>query len=115
MPHKTVGVFDNAIGAAVVVFQTNGFRVGKVPAEVQDVLHFGTTPAVDGLIVVAHHANVLMALNKVFDKTKLNAVRVLIFVDLHMIKLRLMLLQDFRMFLKQSTGQQQQNDEINRT
>ena len=52
--------------------------------------HLGPAPAVDRLIVVAHHAQIVMGANECGDDLKLHLVRVLILVDLHVIELVLL-------------------------
>ena len=43
---------------AVVLLELDDARAGEVPLEVEDVAHVGAAPAVDGLVVVAHGADV---------------------------------------------------------
>ena len=46
-------------GRAIVALEANDLGAGKVVLEAQDVVHLGAAPAIDGLVVVAHAADVL--------------------------------------------------------
>src|SRR5262249_51606212 len=50
---------QNMRGRAVVALEPDDARAGKVVLEAQDVVHLGAPPAIDGLVVVAHAADVL--------------------------------------------------------
>jgi hypothetical protein len=52
-----------------------------VTIEAKDVLHLGAAPAVDGLVVVAHGADVLPLAGEELEELELAAVRVLVLVD----------------------------------
>ena len=53
-----VGGVEDVAGGAVVLLQLHDPAAGEVLVEVEDVAHVGAAPAVDGLVVVAHHADV---------------------------------------------------------
>ena len=50
-----VGGFQDQLRGAVILFQSHHPGVGKVPLVLLDVFDFRASPAVDGLVVVAHH------------------------------------------------------------
>src|ERR1019366_1813118 len=72
---------QNVLGGAVVLLQANGLGVGVVVFEIQDVADIGATPAVDGLVFVAHHADIAMLFGEQAHQIVLGAVGILILVD----------------------------------
>ena len=75
-----VGRGQHVAHAAVVLFQLHRVRVRVVLLELQDVADVGATPAVDGLVVVAHHHDVLVLRGQKPRDGVLGVVRVLVFV-----------------------------------
>jgi hypothetical protein len=78
--HRVGGV-QHPLGGAVVLLQDGDPRAGVVALEVQDVAGVGAAPRVDGLVVVAHHAEVLTRTGQQARHLKLGAVGVLVLVD----------------------------------
>ena len=83
---QAVRPLDDFARRAVVHFEPHDFGLGPVVLESEDVGHFGTAPAVDRLIVVAHDAQIAMARGQGLDDPILAAVGVLILVDQQMIE-----------------------------
>ena len=48
-------------GRAVIAFEPDDLRAGKIAFEAQDIFHLRAAPAIDRLIVVAHHAKIAAA------------------------------------------------------
>ncbi len=70
------------VGArAVVLLQLHDPGAGEVLVEVEDVADVGAPPAVDGLVVVAHHAHVGLGPAQEPEQPVLGRVRVLELVD----------------------------------
>ncbi len=78
--YQGVRCLDYDGGGAVVVLQTEGLALREVLPEVQDVLDARSPERVDGLRVVAHHAEILMELAEFLYYQVLGVVRVLILV-----------------------------------
>ena len=78
---KRLAKRQDGVGRAVVVFQPHDFGLGPILLEAQDVGHVGAAPAVNRLIVVAHHAQVAMPGGQRLDDAVLAAVGVLVLVD----------------------------------
>src|SRR6202034_509529 len=78
--HHRAGGFENILGGAVVLFQANDRGIRKIALKVEDVADVRATPAVDGLILIAHHANIFVHLGEQAHQLILAAVGVLIFV-----------------------------------
>ncbi len=55
MGDQPVGGGEDRGGGAVILFQTNELHVREIPAELMDILHPGAAPAVDRLVIIAHH------------------------------------------------------------
>ena len=68
------------------MYQLHHLRVGKVPAKAADDPHVRTAPAIDRLIVVAHHAEVASRARERAHEAILSEVGVLELVDQHVAK-----------------------------
>ena len=86
---------------AVVLLQLDDLAVREVLLELQDVADIRAAPAVDGLIVVTHHAQVALAPGHQPHKLVLGDVRVLILVHQNIVELVLIVLQHRRMLAQQ--------------
>jgi hypothetical protein len=84
-----VGGVENALGGAVILLELDDGGVGVIFLEVEDVLEVGAAPAVNGLPVVAHHADVLGGRGQEFGDLVLGMVGVLVFVDHDVLELLL--------------------------
>ena len=93
---------------AVIALQSDYLGAGKITLEAQDVFHFGATPAIDRLIVVADHANVLVGPGQKPQPEILRDIGVLIFVDQHISEAPLVFFQNLRVILEDGDGFQQQ-------
>ena len=82
-----VVVFDDAVGSVqyvgggtVILFQTNGLGTGEHLLKVQDIFNRSTAEFVDGLVVIAHHADVVGAARQQAHQVELRNAGILIFV-----------------------------------
>src|ERR1035438_3800660 len=69
---------ENVLGGAVVLLQADGFGLGVVAFEVQNVPDVGAAPAIDRLVFVAHHADIAMLFRQQTHEVVLGAVGVLV-------------------------------------
>ena len=76
----TVGGIQNIGGGTVVLFQTDGLGAGEHLFKVQNVFNRGAAEFVDGLVVVAHHADVVGAARQQTHQMELRNAGVLILV-----------------------------------
>ena len=72
---------DDGRGRAVVLFELHDSRAGIVALEVEDVSDVGAPPLVDGLVLVADHADVSVRFGQKFCDVVLNAICILVFVN----------------------------------
>ena len=72
---------EDELRGAVVLLELDDRGIGVVGLEVEDVAQVGAAPAVDGLVVVAHHGEVAMLGRQHAHPEVLGAVRVLVLVD----------------------------------
>ncbi len=75
------GGFENVLGGPVILFEPDHFGIREVALEIEDVADVGAAPAIDGLILVTHHADVLVGLGEQAHQVVLAAIGVLVFVD----------------------------------
>ena len=80
--YGTRALHDVARGA-VVAFEFHDGHRGEVAVEVADNLDVRATPAVNTLVVVAHHGYVLVFVYQELQQFVLHVVRILVFVDKH--------------------------------
>ena len=92
---------QDVLGGAVVLLQADGPGLGVLLLEVQDVLDVGPPEPVDGLVVVTHHAEVLVPPRQEAGQQILQVVGVLIFVHQHVAELVLVVVQHLRLPLEQ--------------
>ena len=85
---QPVGPGEDLARRAVVGLQADDLGLGPVAVEPQDVGHLGAAPAVDRLVVVAHHAQVAVAGGQGLDDAVLAAVGVLVLVDQQVVEAR---------------------------
>ena len=96
----------------VVFLQLHYVGVGIVLLEIKDVAQVGAAPRVDGLVVVAHHHDVLVRGGKQLGKHILRVVGVLILVHHDVLEAALVGLQHIGVVLQQQPGVQKQVVEI---
>ena len=75
-----IGCVENALCGAVVLLKAHHERVGVILLKVQDILNIGAAEAVNGLVVVADHAEIPVFLRKEPHQFKLRVVGVLVLV-----------------------------------
>jgi hypothetical protein len=93
---------------------SNGFRVGKVVLEGQNIAHICSPEAVDRLIVITDHRHVAMLRAEDLHELVLRLVRVLILIDEQMQKTVLVILANGVGFTKQRHRAQQEVVEVER-
>ncbi len=112
MGDEAIGGIEDGGRGAVVLFQPGGAQAGVVVAQAVEVLHPGPPPAVDGLVVVAHHEQVLRLGGKQAQPGVLDAVGVLELVHQHVTQLFAVETQEFRAVAQELEAAQEQFSEI---
>ena len=97
-----MGDVQNRLGGAVVLLQQVGDQVRKVFLHAGNVAVVGTSPAVDGLVLVANNEEVAMPGCQLFEKRVLGHVSVLKFVHQDVEVPLLVVSQDRRGFLEET-------------
>ena len=101
-------------GRAVILLQPDHVRAGEILLEAQDVVHLRAAPAIDGLVVVADAADVVVALREQPQPEILRDVGVLVLVHQDVGEPAVILLENVRVFLEQPQVFEQQVAEIGR-
>ena len=114
MGDDLVGRVQNIGRAAVILLQLDHRRVGKVLFKIQNVADIRAAPAIDGLVVIAHHAQVAAFAGNQAYQLILGVVGILIFIHMHILKAALIVFQHRRMLHKQLQGFDQQIVKIQR-
>ncbi len=74
------GGLQDVLGRAVILLQPDGDGARKIPFEIQDVADVRAAPAIDGLILVADHRDVMAVSGQQAHQIVLAAIGVLVFV-----------------------------------
>ena len=96
-----VGSLQNVLGRAIILLQADDPGTGILVFKLQDVFNGGTTEAVDGLVVVTHHADIFPFPRQRRGQQILQMVGILILVDEHIAELVLPVLPRLRMLQEQ--------------
>ena len=99
-----VGGVQDVGGGAVVLFQPDDLGPGVVPLKVEDVLDGGPAEAVDALVVVAHHADVLFRPGEQADQPELGHAGVLVLVHQKVMVAVLVVVPGLLVLLQQPDG-----------
>ena len=103
---------EDVAGGAVIALKPYNLRAGKIVLEAEDVIDLGAAPAVDRLIVVADHAQILARLRQQAQPQILRDVGVLILVHHQVAELLVIALQHVGVVLEHVDHVQQQVAEI---
>ena len=103
-----VGRVQNVGGGSVVLLQLDDPAVREVLLEFQYVADVRAAPAVDGLVVVAHHAQVAAPVGEQLDQHILGVVGILILVHQHITEAGAVAFQHRGMIRQQLEGLDQQ-------
>ena len=80
---------QNGTGGSIVLFQLHHFELWKINRQFFQIVQSRSTPAVDGLVVVAHRGESAFVAHQVLQHLVLRGVGVLVFVHQHVPHLRL--------------------------
>ncbi len=102
--HRARGREDR-LGRAVVAFEADDLRAREVLLEVEDVADVRLAEAVDRLILVADHAQVVMRGGEQAKQPVLDRIGVLVLVDEHELPAALVAREHVGVVLEESRGQ----------
>ena len=91
--NNSIGGAQDVTRGAIVLLQLDGLAVFKVLLKVQDIGDVGATPAINGLVVVAHNHEVLVLGGQQVGDLVLDVVGVLILVDANVAEALLVLIE----------------------
>ena len=95
-----VGRIENHPGGAVILFQLNDFDLRIILLQIENIGNLRPAPAVDALVVIAHHAHIPVFLGEQMHQLVLGGVGVLILIHRHILIALPAFLQSVWMFLK---------------
>ena len=81
--HHRTGRAQDVLGGAVILLQPDGLGLTEIALEIQNIADVRPAPAIDRLVLVAHHAHVAVHLGEQPHQLVLTAVGVLILVHHH--------------------------------
>ena len=94
-----VGGLQNGLGGAVILLQPNHLSAGMLLFKVEDIFDSRAAEAINALIVVSHHAEILVAARQQRRKQVLEVVGVLVLVDQDVAELPLVVAADLLILL----------------
>ena len=109
-----IGAIQHLAGAAVVFLQLDDGRVREEALEIQDIGNLRTAPAVDGLVVIAHHAHIVLRPHQLAQQAHLQGVGVLELVHGDVGETLVPLLVNGGVAAQQSLGEDEQVIEVDR-
>ncbi len=102
-----VGGVEDRLGGPVVLVEHDDRGIGEGPLELQDVPYVGAPPAVDRLVGVAHHGDVVVGARQLDHELVLRPVGVLVLVDQNVRKAVLVRGEHVRVLPEQPHGEPQ--------
>ncbi len=115
MRNHGIGSAQDIGTGTVVLLQPHGLRAGEILQETLDVFNLGTAPAIDGLVVVAHHEHVARFAGQHAHESILDGVGVLKLVHQNFAEACAVMRQQCRRVAQQLVRAQQQFGEIQQT
>ena len=88
-----VGRVQNVAGGTVVLLQLNDLRPRESTLKVQDIADIGSPELIDGLVIVTHHAEVLVLSGQQLNEAELGRVGVLVLIHHDVFEPLLIILQ----------------------
>ena len=110
-----VCAFQYIAAGTVVLLQAHQLAIGIVTLKILDILYLRTAPAVNGLIIITHHKQIVPLPGQQPQPGILDRVGILEFVHQDMGKALLIVLQNVRAITPQLVRTKQQLGKVNRT
>src|SRR4030043_1839678 len=95
--YDMAGCLENVLRGAIILFQGENFSLRKVLLKIQNISYLCASPAVDGLVIVSDHTDILMGLDHLSDELILNQVGILKLINHHITAEFLISFEDLRM------------------
>ena len=114
MRNDLIGRIEDVAGRAVVLLELDDEAAGEILLKFENIADIRAAPAVNGLIVVAHDADVLLLAGQQTHQLVLRKVGVLIFVYQYIVELAPVIFQHRRMRREQLHGFHDEVVEIER-
>ncbi len=110
--HHFPGGIEDGAGGAIVLLEPDHGGVGVVPLETENIAYLRAAPAIDGLVVVPHHAQVAAAVGQQAGQLVLHRVGILKLIHQHVAKTLLPASQDIFFVAQQMHGEHDQVAEV---
>ena len=110
----TVGSVQNVGGGTIVLFQADGFCPAEHLFKVENILDGCAAEFVNALIIVAHHADIVIAACQQPDQVELGHAGVLILIHHHIAEFFLIVFPGFGVVLQHLNGMEDEIIEVHR-
>ena len=101
MGDHCIGRIEDGLGRAVILLQSDGAAATELLFEAEDVLNGGAAEPINALVVITHHADVLIAPRQHGGEQILHMVGILIFVHQYIAEFPLIVAKDLLILLEQ--------------
>ena len=109
-----IGALQDRGSGTIVLLELDGFGIGPIALEIEDIADVGTTPRVDRLVIVADDHEIAMPRSEQLRYLVLGPVRILILVDKYVMETLTVLLAYVGMLGQQRVHVDEQVVEIHR-
>ena len=108
------GGVENILGGAIVALELDDFGVAEIAREAHQDGDVGAAPAIDGLIFVTDDAEILLGVGEEAHQVVLDAIGVLIFVNVEILEAGLPFFADERIVAEHERGAEEEVVEVER-
>ena len=84
--YQSIGCFQDSTGGAVVLFQFKLLSTGEILSKGLNILHLGTPPAIDRLIIITHNKEVVAPFAEQSQPSVLNGIGILKLINQYMLE-----------------------------
>ncbi len=103
-----VGRIQNPLAGTIIFLQLDNPGMWKILFKLQDIADIRTSPAIDGLIIISYHTDILTGIRQQLNQHILGKIGILIFIYQYIMKFIPIIIQYIRMKVKQLQGFVQQ-------
>lgn len=78
--NNSIGRFKNIFSGTIILLQSHGGGIGIITIKIENILYLGTTPTVDGLVIITHSCDTNIFSSQHSQPRILNGIGILKFI-----------------------------------